>query len=99
MKTTVKPREQLVKCTPEILQQCFQVFNQGRSYFPELHTKNIFSMIMILLLQKINSSLRKIMSFNGEIFQENLQQEFGLLTSLLSQLHDYSAIPMDKCHK
>jgi hypothetical protein len=38
----MEPKDQLVKCTLANLQQCFQVFNEGRSYFTEIHPKNIF---------------------------------------------------------
>ncbi len=42
MKIITIPKEQLVKCTQETWPQCFRVFNEGRSYFPELSPKNIF---------------------------------------------------------
>ena len=62
-----------MKCTPANSQLSSRVFIEGRSYFPELRPKNIFSMIMILcsmLLLKINSSSKKIMFFNGEFFKK-----------------------------
>jgi len=79
----------------------FLVFNEGRSYFPELHPKNIFFNDYDLVFYA--SAENKL------IFKENYVLQWGILSKNLqpkhcfpspihSQHNDNSAIPMDTCN-
>ena len=102
-KKTKKCKEQLVdKCIPANSQVSSRVFNEGRSYFPDLRPKNIFFNDYDVVFNAFAE--------NKFIFKENyvlqwgnlqndLQPKFNLLVPIFAQHHDYNITSMDKCYK
>jgi hypothetical protein len=71
MKIIKRLKEQLVKCAPGIWPQCFRVFNERSSYFPELHPKNIFfNDYDLVFYASVENKL---------IFKENYVLQWGIL--------------------
>ncbi len=100
-KNNKKSKEQLVKCIPANSQQCSRVFSKGRSYFPDLHPKNIFFNDYDLVFG--TSTENKLIFKENHvhqwgIFQKDLQKKYGFPALLHSQLCNVSAISMNSCN-
>ncbi len=91
-----------VKCILANSQVSSRVFNEGRSYFPDLRPKNIFFNDYDVVFNAFAE--------NKFIFKENfvhqwgnlqndLQPKFNLPVPIFAQHHDYNITSMDKCYK
>jgi hypothetical protein len=102
-KKTKKCKEQLVdKCILANSQVSSRVFNEGRSYFPDLRPKNIFFNDYDVVFNAFAEN-KFIFKENYVLqwgnLQNNLQPKFNFPVPISAQHHDYSTISMDKCYK
>jgi hypothetical protein len=103
MKMIKKFSEQLeVKCILANSQVSSRVFNEGRSYFPDLRPKNIFfnDYDVVFYASAENKFIFKenyVLQWGN--LQNDLQPKFYFPVPIYTQHHDYSAIPVDNCYK
>jgi hypothetical protein len=103
MKIKKKFKEQLVvNYIRANLQVCSRVFNEGRSYFPDLRPKNIFFNNHDVVFNAFaeNKFIYKenyVLQWGN--LQNNLQPRLHFPVPIHTQHHVNSAIPMDKCYK
>jgi len=89
-------KEQLVKCTPEIWPQCFQIFNEGSSEFPELCPKNIFiydSDSLFHAFAENKHIIKKIMFLNGEFFKTICNRNSAILLQFIHNIMIIVLVP------
>ena len=90
------------KCILANSQVSSRVFNEGRSYFPDLRPKNIFFNDYDVVFNAFAEN-KFIFKENYVLqwgnLQNNLQPKFNVPVPISAQHHDYSTIPMDKCYK
>jgi len=92
--------KQLVKCTQDTWPQCFWVFNEARSYFPELCPKNIFfndNDLVFFAFAENKLIFKENYVLQWGIPQDHLQLKLRLLALIHSQHFGDCVIPMDMC--